>query len=402
MILHPASAFLQRHSRRFPHSLPGKRVTDTFNLPFSHQRETGSISSGPHLNSPISLSLFSPFLSAHIMGNGPSFGMIATVVWYREGNASYGKAGYEEAAKARFRPDDIPDRFTGKRVLVTGGNQGIGFEAAKWLAELGAEVHLACRSLPRAQDAKAAMQAAVPGAVVEVHALDVGEIAAVKRFAEDFKSRYNRLDVLINNAGCMPTERTTTSEGREAIMACTMGGTYLLTTLLQPLLARTDSAPTAGRVINVSSGGMYTVSLPDAKKTDLNFQSVSKYDGRLFYAVAKRLQVTITEVMAKRDPEKRVLYHSMHPGWAATEAVKTSINDFYESKKDMMRTARQGADTIVFLATSSKVDDQPSGQFWFDRQAVRTHLPGAGTASTPAQDESLFESVRSYVEPPGQ
>jgi dehydrogenase/reductase SDR family protein 12 len=229
--------------------------------------------------------------------------------------------------------------------------------------------------------------------------LDVSEFARIRAFAKEYAARLagRSIDVLVNNAGTMPAKRTLTSEGREAIAACHMGGTVLLTGLLLPLMRP------GARVINVSSGGQYAVA---PRVTDLNFdlglesesERAAAYDGTLYYAHAKRHQVMLSEFLAEKlGKPTGVAFHSMHPGWAATTAVATAMPDFYKTHEKTLRSAAQGADTIVYLAASPAVRDDPGGGFWFDRERVRKDMPWGGTEATPAQRQRLFNLAHAFV-----
>jgi dehydrogenase/reductase SDR family protein 12 len=348
------------------------------------------------------------------MGSAYSTGYakFATVQWYREGSALYGADGFA-AAQATFRDSDLPAGcMTGRVVAITGSNQGIGFSAAVGCAKLGAEVHLLCRDASRCAEAATKIRSLVPNAAAQVvcHTLDVSEFDAVRRFAAEFSRSLGgtkKLDVLINNAGCMPTSLSLTKfASHEAITACTFGGCFLLTGLLLPLMTPQS------RVVNVSSAGQYCVA-PRVIDLDFTFGSDDKaaqakaYDGTLYYAYAKKHQVMLTEHMNKvlrgGAASQAPTFHVMHPGWATTEAVKTAMPDFYERNKATLRTPEAGADTIVYLAGSPSVASDAGGGFWFDRKRVRTdmpHIPGisvTSTAATDAQREALFKLVYDYV-----
>ncbi len=146
----------------------------------------------------------------------------------------------------------------GKVVLVTGAATGLGLASARGFAQLGASVRALARSQQRARDAAALITEAVPGADVRPVACDISSLGALREFAERFNEQEQRLDVLINNAGVMPQERTRSADGHELMFATHVLAPFALTALLRDLLVR--SAP--ARVINVSSGGMYSQSLP--------------------------------------------------------------------------------------------------------------------------------------------
>jgi dehydrogenase/reductase SDR family member 12 len=332
------------------------------------------------------------------MGNGPSYAKIAVTQWYLEGVKYYGKAGYEHARKhvPAFQEDITSLSMRDKIVLVTGANQGIGYEAARALALMGAEVHLLCRNATRGAEAADRINANLAaGATMAVsHTLDVGEFHEVRAFAATWVASGKHVDILINNAGCMPHTLTKTSEGNEAISACTIGGTLLLTGLLLPVTS------VGGRVINVSSGGQYSTC---CRPFDLNYDNVSpsSYDGTLFYAVAKKHQVMLTETMAEKFGQStRVSFFSMHPGWCDTEAIRTAMPDFHKKQKSTLRSPAEGADTIVYLAASSDstvVANEANGTFWFDRQVVRKNLPFAGTKPSAQNYRDLWNAALDLV-----
>lgn len=140
-------------------------------------------------------------------------------------------------------------RMDGKRILVTGGGSGIGFEAASVLASKGAEVILAVRNEEKGTRAANQMQVSDPNAKVSVMFLDLGDLSSVKQFAEQFLNRYERLDVLINNAGVMIPPYRKTKDGFELQFGTNHLGHYALTGRLLPALL---AAP-GSRVVTVSS-----------------------------------------------------------------------------------------------------------------------------------------------------
>lgn len=145
---------------------------------------------------------------------------------------------------------DMPD-LHGKVMIVTGANSGLGFETAKALAGQGAETILACRNMDKARAALTQLQAEIPGAPAEIMELDLASLASVRRFAEAFKAKYGRLDVLVNNAGIMMTPYDTTEDGFERQFGTNHLGHFALTGHLIDLLLETPGA----RVVNVSSTG---------------------------------------------------------------------------------------------------------------------------------------------------
>lgn len=272
----------------------------------------------------------------------------------------YTNAGYK--LRSRFW-EDLP-RMDGKVALVTGATSGLGLAAAEGFARLGAGVRLLARDEGRGERARAQVAAATPGADVQVELCDLSDLAAVRDFAARFSAKEQRLDVLVNNAGVLPAERTPSVDGIELAFATNVLGPFLLTNLLVPLLR--ESAPS--RIISVSSGGMYTAKIDVG---DLQ-TAHGKFDGPDVYARTKRAQVILTEIWADRLRGTGVVAHSMHPGWADTPGVQSSLPTFYKLMRPFLRSPDEGADTIVWLGAAAE-PAQSSGGFWHDRRERPTH-----------------------------
>jgi NAD(P)-dependent dehydrogenase (short-subunit alcohol dehydrogenase family) len=281
-----------------------------------------------------------------------------------------------------FDPADLDVDLSGRRFVVTGANSGIGFETAAALAERGARVVLACRSLERGQAALDRIADRTGSRCLELERLDVSDLADVRRFAARQADR--PVDVLIHNAGVLPGRRQETDDGLELCFATHVAGPFLLTRLLQSQL----EASSDGRVIWVSSGGMYTRRLqvddPQWRERD--------YDGVLAYAETKRAQVVLSELFAETFAGTRVVSNAMHPGWADTPAVRSSLPLFHRVTRLILREPAEGADTVVWLAASA-AGGRHSGEFWFDRARRRTHwLPG--TRESNAERRALWALCR--------
>jgi NAD(P)-dependent dehydrogenase (short-subunit alcohol dehydrogenase family) len=180
--------------------------------------------------------------------------------------------------------------------------------------------------------------------------------------------------VLVHNAGVLPDERVETPEGLELTFATHVLGPHLLTARLRSALEASDEA----RVIWVSSGGMLTRRL---NVEDPNWRD-REYDGVLAYAETKRAQVILAELWAEEFAGTSVTVNSMHPGWADTPAVQSSLPRFHQITEAILRSPEEGADTIVWLAASPAAQGE-TGSFFFDREAVRTHwLPTTRESET--------------------
>jgi NAD(P)-dependent dehydrogenase (short-subunit alcohol dehydrogenase family)/peroxiredoxin len=275
---------------------------------------------------------------------------------------SFDRTGFRIHSLA-FRPDDLDVDLSGRRCLVTGANSGIGYESALALADLGAEVVLLCRSRERGEAAAERIREQTGNARVSVEELDVSRLASVRSAAARLEKR--PVDVLIHNAGVLPDERIETEDGLELAFATHVAGPFLLTRLLRAALEKSPDA----RVIWVASGGMYTRRL---NPRDPNWKK-REYDGLIAYAETKRAQVVLAELWAEEFRGTSVVVNSMHPGWAATPSVKTSLPTFYRFTRALLRTPAEGADSVVWLAASPRAR-QWTRCFFFDRAIRRTHL----------------------------
>lgn len=296
---------------------------------------------------------------------------------------SFGRPGFLLHSLS-FDPNDLAVDLSSQRCLITGANQGIGFETARALAGLGAEVVLLCRDRQRGLDAAARIATEHKYARVDVVALDMSDLRSVRAVAPGLRER--KIDVLVHNAGLLPSERVVTADGIEQTMATHVVGPHLLTGLLHP--AYTDNA----RVVWVSSGGMYSNKL---SLDDWNWEK-RPYDGVAAYAQTKRMQVVLSELWAQRLPGIRV--NCMHPGWADTSGVGTSIPRFHRLMKSVLRTPAEGADTIVWLAASPAAQNL-SGLFFLDR-APRTPYYMPFTRETAADRQALWGLCERLIDAP--
>lgn len=273
-----------------------------------------------------------------------------------------------------------PGCLDGRTVVVTGASGGLGAATARGLVALGARVELVVRDRARGEQARAALRAEHPGAVVEIAQCDVSSLADVRRYAAEVRSREAAVHGVVHNAGVMPPERTETAEGHELALATHVLGPFLLTRELRPVL-RAGATPTSPtRVVFVSSGGMYTASLPT---DDPEFRS-GTYSGGAAYARTKRMQVVLDELLADDLASDGIVVHSMHPGWADTPGVASSMPGFRRVTGPLLRTDEQGADTAVWLQAAAEAG-HCTGVFWHDRAPRPTHYLPRGAESPEAR-----------------
>lgn len=281
----------------------------------------------------------------------------------------YSKWGLQLRRRSWPAGDPEPGALRGGLAVVTGAGSGLGKATALGLARLGAAVVLVVRDQVKGEAARAEIVGAVPGAVVLVRLCDVSNLASVRHFAGEMLQEFERVDVLVHNAGIMPPQRTTTSEGHELTVATHVLGPLLLTDLLRSLLAASPDP----RVVLVSSGGMYTQRL---RADDPEYRD-GEYRGATAYARTKRMQVVLAPLLADRYAADGIGVHGMHPGWADTPGVAGSLPGFHRLTRPFLRSAEEGADTVVWLAATRPAPR--GGRFWHDRRDRPTHyLPTTG------------------------
>lgn len=270
---------------------------------------------------------------------------------------------------------EMPD-LTGRSVMITGATSGLGKAGAIDLARCGATVHLVVRNEEKGREVIEEI-----AGKAELHLCDLSSMADIRRFTDGFLESGAKLDVLINNAGVMPSKREHTDEGFELTFATNLLGPYLLTELLLPRL-REGRNP---RVITMSSGGMYSsgfsFSDPQLEKKD--------YKPTSFYAHTKRGEVMITDAWQRREPVNGVTFCSMHPGWAVTPGMSAALPGFHKITGPILRDSHQGVDTAIWLAGAAP-DEAPGGLFYEDRRP-RTKERMPGTAGSEEDGDRLLE-----------
>lgn len=244
----------------------------------------------------------------------------------------FGRPGYLRHARG-FDPADLSVDLRGLHVAITGANSGLGLAATQALAARGATVTMLCRDPARGEAARQTVQGDA-----RVLRLDVSELDAVRQI--DL-----RPDVLVHNAGALLDRRQNTPGGLELTVATHLVGPWLLGHRLQ-----------AKTTIWVSSGGMYTQRL----EVDPTFNPPEPFDGVTAYARCKRAQIVVA---------RRLGQHAMHPGWADSPGVASSLPRFHRLTQNILRSPAEGADTIVWLAARRP----PEPGFWFDRAPAAEH-----------------------------
>ena len=249
----------------------------------------------------------------------------------------------------------------GKVALVTGGTSGIGKAAATALAAMGADVVVVGRNPERGEEAVEEIRRQT-GARVDLALYDLGVQAEVRVLAGEFRRRYDRLDVLVNNAGLVQSERTETVDGIETTLAINHLAPFVLTNLLLDVLKQ--SAPS--RVVTVSSEAQRWANDLD------DLQSRENYRGMPVYGMTKLANVMFTYELAERLSGTGVTATCMHPGGVNTRFGENNRGFgalMFRLFKPFMRTPEQGADTLIWLASSPEVEGM-TGRYYADRKPI--------------------------------
>ena len=253
----------------------------------------------------------------------------------------------------------------GKVVLITGGTSGIGKATAKALAAMGAEVVVHGRNRKRGEQAAEEIRRESASDKVSLLLADLAVQDEVRRLAKEFEASHDRLDVLVNNAGLIADRRTETPDGIELTLAVNHLASFLLTNLLLDLLKK--SAPS--RIINVSSEAQR-----QAKRIDFdNLQGERRYGAFRIYGQSKLANVLFTYELAEWLHDTGVTAFAMHPGGVNTNFGKGNrslMSLLFRVFKPFMRSSEQGADTVVYLATSPEVEGM-SGEYFSDREVTK-------------------------------
>jgi NAD(P)-dependent dehydrogenase (short-subunit alcohol dehydrogenase family) len=293
---------------------------------------------------------------------------------------------------ASWTTQDIPSQ-TGRTAVVTGANSGLGFESAKALAEAGASVVLACRDQVKGAAALDRIREGRSDADIHLGELDLADLASVRKFAADFSSAHESLDVLVNNAGVMGIPRRQTADGFEMQFGTNHLGHFALTALLlDPLLTRPGS-----RVVTVSS--------ELARLGGIRFDDLSgdrRYGKWRAYAQAKLANQLFTLELDRRFSGRGLLSVAAHPGYAATnlQAVGPAMSGsrvLYKlgdvGNAVLAQSAAAGALPSLFAATAPTVH---SAEYFgpdqlFGMRGHPTLVPFVRAAKDPEAARRLWE-----------
>jgi hypothetical protein len=217
----------------------------------------------------------------------------------------------------KWTKHNIPDQ-TGKVVVITGANSGLGYESTIAFAQKKAHVVMAVRNMEKGEKAKNDVMREVPGASLDLMQVDNASLKSVREFAEAFKAKYDRLDILLNNAGVMAIPRTETEDGFEMQIGVNHFGHFALTGLLLDVIVSTPNA----RIHNVSSGANYMGSI--------NFDDLmgeKSYDRWGAYGQSKLANIFFTFELNKRLKAAGydTISNTSHPGLVMTNLQTNSV-----------------------------------------------------------------------------
>lgn len=268
--------------------------------------------------------------------------------------------------------------MTGKTVLITGATNGIGKEAARGLAKLGARVLIVGRDAQKCAQTVAELQTSTGNQAIEALRADLSALSEVRRLADEVKARCPRLDVLLNNAGAYFDKRLTSADGYEMTFALNHLSYFYLTNLLLDLLKA--SAP--ARIVNVSSDAHRF-----ARLNLINPHKPPVYSGFRIYGESKLANVVFTYELARRLEGTGVTVNAMHPGFVRSGFGRNNtglIAKIFGAMQRFALTPEQGADTLIYLASSPEVEGV-SGKYFTKRKAVPT--------SRASYDQATWEAL---------
>jgi retinol dehydrogenase-12 len=268
--------------------------------------------------------------------------------------------------------------LSGKLALVTGATSGIGKAVATALARQGATVAIVGRSAQRVDEAIRDIHAQVPGSKLEPVVCDVSSQASIRAAVENFLTRHDRLDILVNSAGVFRKERQVTADGLELTFATNVMSYFLFCVLLLPALKR--AAPS--RIVNIASQyGGAKIDFDDLQTATGTYSFLRSTPPTML------ARVLLTKELAERLNGTGVVVNSLHPGLARNTQLLKDVGGFFAWLTNLIgRPAEQAADTAIWLASDPQTATV-TGTFWSKRKA----LPTPGMGSDPAAQRQLWE-----------
>jgi NAD(P)-dependent dehydrogenase (short-subunit alcohol dehydrogenase family) len=261
----------------------------------------------------------------------------------------------------------------GKVCIVTGASVGLGKITARELAKMGARVAIVCRDEARGKAALAEIKSSSGSEAIDLFLADLSLPAQIRTLAADLLAKYPKIHVLVNNAGLILSERELTSDGLEKTFATNHIGYFLLTHLLLERLKQ--SAP--ARIVSVSSGAHQ---MGDLDFDDLHSEKRYRrfFGGMRVYGTSKLYNILFTRELAQRLAGTGVTANCVHPGGVGTNFGQSATGIFKKMvglAKPLLLTPEQGADTMIYLASSPEVEGK-TGEYYYKRRITRTTSHG--------------------------
>ncbi|MHC1738077.1 MAG: oxidoreductase [Ignavibacteriaceae bacterium] len=284
-------------------------------------------------------------------------------------------------SKNKWNKENIPGQ-AGRIIIVTGSSSGIGYEAAKALAEKGGRIIMAVRDTGKGEEAAARIRKGVPDGEVTVKKLDLADLSSVKQFAEEFAADNERLDILINNAGVMIPPYSKTKDGFELQMGTNHLGHFALTVRLLDHLKKTPGS----RVVNVSSNA-HKIGKIDFE--DIHWEK-RKYSPVKAYGDSKIANIYFTTHLAKKLEGKIPIVVAAHPGYSSTDLMRHS-KAFEFVTKFFAQDAVMGALPTLYAATA---EDVHNGDYYGpDGFMEQKGYPKKTETTSRAKDEKIAEKL---------
>ena len=243
-----------------------------------------------------------------------------------------------------------------KTFIITGANRGIGYAVATELAKTNCIIILACRNVSDGNNAKEKIVQISNNKNVYVLPLDLASFSSIRRFCDEFRKEFQRLDVLINNAGVFTMEKEFTEDGLELTMGINYFGTFLLTNLLIPYLEKSED----GRIINVVSDAF------KKEKIDIDAIEKSRTTGMKAYSASKFALVQFTAYLANKLEDKNIKANAVHPGhvYSGIWNFKKWYSPIFRLfSRAFMSNVEEGAKPILHLVLSEEINKKTGKYF---------------------------------------
>jgi len=249
----------------------------------------------------------------------------------------------------------------GKVCIITGANRGIGKATATVFAQLGATVILACRNKEGGEIAKADIITATGNSNVELMLVDLSVQESIQKIVTDFGNKYDRLDVLINNAGVYKSQRELTPDGLEMMFATNHLGPFFLTNLLLDKL----KASQPSRVLVVTA--------PSTTPVDFdNLQGERRFSSLQAFGVTKMCNLLFTYELSRRLEGTGVTVNGVHPGLSKTKLMREAPIILRWLTQFASKKPEKAAESLAYLASSAEMANT-TGRFFKDRKEIKSN-----------------------------